>query len=142
MALIGFALREADQFALHAPRRQKVHPGLPGTGPGLAGLGFAQDLNAMVAQVFACCLAVVDIKGQVVTANICVTGYGTLVRSGVLEQFDVRAVGASQITQATQYGAWVDVQVLLHPIIIALQWAQSVDGLSAEYIAKEIHGLL
>src|SRR5262245_13095512 len=74
---VCLALGEAHQLELHAPRAEKVHPSLTLAGVS-AGRRLTKDPNALSAKVIHSSIDIVDIKRQVVTADVAVTRNGRL----------------------------------------------------------------
>src|SRR3546814_16804349 len=60
IGLVGFAARETDQFELHAPRAQKVHPALP-----LAGVSRSEEHTSELQSLMRISYAVFCLKKKI-----------------------------------------------------------------------------
>src|SRR5258705_6365425 len=114
--LVRFAVREAHQLELHAPGAEKVHPSLAGAGIA-TGRRFAQYPNTLGAKVIDGSVEILDVKRQVMAADIAVARNGRLgVGRLVLEHLEIGARAAPVEAQLAHHGARVDVEMLAHPV--------------------------
>ncbi len=105
-------LGEADQFELHAPRAQKVHPALTLAGVSARGR-FSEYLDPFGVQILHRGIDVVHVEREVMPADIAVARWPRLPVGGlVLEHLEVGAGAAAVEPQFAHHRARMDVEMV------------------------------
>lgn len=141
---VALATGKADEFKLHAPGRQEIHPGLSGARSLGAHGGLAENPQPLRTQVFQGCIEVIHIEGQVVPAKITVARQRLdLAIDFVLEDFKVAAVFASQQPQVPDFSSCIHVQVSQHPVAVGiLDTAEGINQLATDHVHEKSRGRL
>ena len=101
-------------------------------------VGLAQHAHARAPQVRDGRVEVVDVEGQVVAADVAVAGLVALAVGRLpLEDLEVRAVLAAVEAQLAHDRARVHVEVLGHPVVVALERAERVHVLAPDHVDEE-----
>jgi len=139
---IGFALGEADEFALHAPGGQEILPALTEASV-LRGHNLSHELHTVTGQIVHRHIQVVYVKSEVVPTQIRIRGLGSLgFGCFPLENLKIGAIFTAEESQLAHDGARVDVELLSEPIVVFDKRAQAIDLFAADYVHKKTFGLI
>ena len=135
---VPLAVGETHQLELHPPGSEKIDPVLAGIGSGGAQSWFAEQANAFRFQIGDRRVHVVDVKGEMMAADIAVLRrLEFLSRRFVLKNLEVRPVFAAEEAQLAHDGARMDIQMSRHPVAIGHELADLEHALAADHIDKE-----
>lgn len=141
--LVALAARKADEFQLHAPGRKEVHPDLSPVGTGGPDCWFAKHPDTLGLKVGDGGIDVVDIERQVMPTNVTVFRLSrVLIRRCVLEDLEIGSRTTAQEAQSLHDGAWMNIEVGIHPIVACLKRTKFVERFAANHIDKEIDSLI
>lgn len=141
--LVALAAGKAYELQLHAPGRKEVHPDLAPAGTGGPDRWFAKHSDILGLKVGDGGINIIDIERQVMPANVTVFWLlRALIRRCVLEDFEIGSRPTAQKAQSFHDGAWMYIEVNVHPFVVRLKWTEFVERFAANHIDKEIDSLI
>lgn len=134
----SFAIGVGDEFKLHPPRCEEIHPVLPFTRVLTRG-GITQHGHSLLSQIGNRSVHVGHVERNMVATHIAVArDIGLLIRGLVLKNLEYRLAAESEEVQFPHHRTWVHIEVLSHPVgILMLVGAECVHVFTAQNVDEE-----